>query len=149
MTPLPTILETHRFLRIAEKLKEPCRCGAMPESFMVEDGPHAGGHWAKVVCPNGHYVAWLQKPEGDRSKYRRPVACKDLVAKYSAGYCELCLRKAEDLPLPQTLEAQHIIEFADGGTEERANIWIVCTACHRLIHWQRTYIGHYAGKESA
>lgn len=111
-------------------------------------GPHtvevqtSGVHYAKIECINcRRFIRWLSKPESDPTKYKRPNAHKDLVSKFSNGFCEMCLRDQNNLPKGQTLEAQHVIEFQDGGSEKRENIWIVCTACHRWIHWIRTYHG--------
>lgn len=68
---------------------------------------------------------------------KAPAQPEDLVRKYGQEFCELCLRKENDMPGPQTLEAHHVVEHQSGGGEGRENIWIVCTACHRLIHLRR------------
>lgn len=125
---LPTIVEPCKFFA--------CKFhGAM--RVILSTG---GVHYARVECPtcNG-FQRWLPKPESDPTKYRRPNSHRDLVKAFSKGYCELCLRKKENLPKGQTIEAQHVLEFQDGGSSERENIWILCTACHRLVHWVRTY----------
>lgn len=96
-------------------------------------------HHGKEVCNGcGKFLRWIPKP--DNEKVRRPAKHRDLVKKYSKGFCELCLKSEVELPNGQGLEAQHVIEFQDGGTEGRENIWIVCTACHKLIHWMRHHI---------
>lgn len=122
---------------------DPCR-------FCQEPGPHivklrtSGVHYADCTCAKcGKHLGFPPKPDSDPSKYRRPTAHRDLVADYSRGFCEMCLRKHAELPKGQTLEAQHVVEFQDGGGNERGNIWIICTACHRMIHWIRTYHGTY------
>lgn len=114
------------------------RCGSM--------GPHdvvvmtKGVHYAKLVCREcGGHAGWQPKPDSDPTKYRRPKQHTNLVRKYSRGFCEMCLTKEAELPRGQTMEAQHVVEFQDGGEPSRENIWIVCTGCHRLIHWLRTY----------
>lgn len=94
-------------------------------------------HYGKEVCGNGHHLRWVPTP--GKEKAHRPAAHKDLVRKYSLGYCEICLIAEDHLPPRQTLEAHHIIEHQDGGGELRENIQIVCTKCHRLIHWNRTH----------
>ncbi len=100
----------------------------------------SGKHYADAICCDcGKHAGFPPKPDSDPTKYKRPSAHKDLVRKYSKGFCEMCLCKANDLPKGQTLEAQHVQEFQDGGSERRENIWIICTGCHRLIHWVRTY----------
>lgn len=115
------------------------RCG--------DGGPHltelrtTGVHYANGWCRKCNNHFFPPKPDSDPTKYKRPKPHTDLVTKFSRGFCELCLRKQAQLPKGQTLEAQHVIEFSDGGEPNRENIWIVCTACHRHIHWTRTYHG--------
>lgn len=90
-------------------------------------------HYAKESCGVcGCWLRWLPKP--DREKIRRPSAHRNLVKKFSHGYCELCCTAEQDLPPGQVLEAQHGVEFQDGGEPTRENIWILCTACHKLVH---------------
>jgi len=99
-------------------------------------------HYARVDCGScGNYIRFMGKPDSEATKYRRPKAHRDLVKKYSRGYCEFCGRLEGELPRGQTLEAQHIREFQDGGGSERENIQILCTSCHKLAHWVRTYHG--------
>lgn len=101
-----------------------------------------GVHFVDIRCAKcGKHLGFQPKPESDPTKYKRPNQHRDLVREYSCGYCEMCLKKKDDLPKGQTLEAQHVIEYQDGGTSDRGNIWIVCTGCHRLVHWIRTYHG--------
>jgi hypothetical protein len=119
-----------------------CRqCGARDDELAVAMGPHPGGHHARVDCRRcGTFVRWLPKPGNERS--RRGSA--ELRDRYSKGYCEVCRRGVEEIPLPGVLEPHHVIEVQEGGGDERENVWIVCTSCHRLIHHQRTYFGHYS-----
>lgn len=119
---------------------EPCkRCGARWEPIFkpTPEGPHYG----KMVCARCDlWLRWVPKP--DRDKRRREAAHTDLVRKYSPGHCEMCLILEDHVPAGETLEAHHVIEYAGGGQNARENIWIVCTACHKLIHWRRTYLSH-------
>jgi predicted restriction endonuclease len=95
-------------------------------------------HHARADCQDcGRFLQWLPKPDAER--IRRPAAHRELVRKYSRGFCELCGTREADLPPGQTLEAQHVEEYHEGGEPKRENIWIVCTACHKLIHWRRTW----------
>lgn len=119
----------------------PCpRCG--------DGGPHAvtlmteGKHYAKARCVAcDAFLRWLPKPADDATKYKRPQKHRNLVAEYGSGYCEMCLREQHELAKGESLEAQHVIEFQDGGSEKRENIWILCTSCHSLVHWLRRYKG--------
>ena len=93
-------------------------------------------HHAREDCKNcGRFVRWVSKPESER--VRRPSAHRDLVAKFGRGFCEMCGVREEHLPPGQVLEAQHVEEFQEGGEPTRENVWIVCTKCHKLIHWAR------------
>lgn len=110
---------------------------------MLTDGPH----YAKETCPNcNRFVRFVPKPDADKAK--RPAAHRDLVRKFGRGFCEMCLRRENELPGPQTLHGHHVEEFADGGEPKRENVWILCTACHAYVNHVRTYIGHYR-KEQA
>lgn len=107
-------------------------------------GNHRGGHYARIECAScKRFIKWEGKPKELKAVDPRSEVSKKLVARYSQGFCELCLRRKEDLPEPQTLEGHHKVQVSQGGTDDRENLWILCTACHRWIHWQRTYTGHY------
>ena len=109
-------------------------------------GPHKGGHYARINCADcGGFIKWEADPS--KKKISRKGQAK-LVDKFSQGYCESCLRLSDELPSPQTIEAHHIIPVEAGGGNNKDNIQIVCTPCHRLIHHQRTYLGHYGGSLS-
>jgi hypothetical protein len=106
-------------------------------------------HYGRVDCGTcGRLLRWLPKPDGEPSKYKRQAAHRNLVADYGRGFCELCLRKVGELPPRQTLEAQHVIEYQDEGSNKRENIWILCTACHKLVHWMRIYHGKVSPVEA-
>lgn len=105
-------------------------------------GPHVevpmtnGVHHAKLVCGSCNlFMQWVPKPDADKGK--RPAAHRDLVRKYSEGVCELCHMPEEELLKGETLEAHHVKEYIDEGSNERSNIWIVCTTCHQEITRRR------------
>jgi 5-methylcytosine-specific restriction endonuclease McrA len=100
-----------------------------------------GKHYARVDCVEcDRFLRWLPKPEADRAK--RPNSHRDLVSRFSRGYCELCGISQADLPKNETLEGHHVDEFQAGGEPTRENVWILCSACHSLVNWRRTYVGH-------
>lgn len=116
-------------------------CGdAGPHKFVMMD---TGVLYAKYVCGEcSRWITWVQKPDSDPTKYKRPNQHRDLVKEFSRGFCEMCLCRSSELPKGQTLEAQHVLEYAEhNGSSERENIWILCTGCHRMVHWIRTYHG--------
>lgn len=100
-------------------------------------------HFAVLRCPEcGQHMGFAKKPETDDSAKRREAKHRKLVARHGADQCEMCLRTADELSVARVaLEAHHVREYADGGDCDRSNLRFVCTPCHRLIHWTRTYHG--------
>jgi len=117
--------------------------------FCQSAGPHritlrtTGVHYADMHCANcGKHLGFPSKPDSDRTKYKRPQQHRDLVLAYGKDFCEMCLRGINEFPKGTTLNAHHVIEFKDSGSNKRENVWIICTACHAMIHHARTYHGH-------
>ena len=121
---------------------DPCR-------FCSADGPHAvtprnDMHGTDVRCIEcGRHLGFGGKPDSEKTAAKRPANQRDLVAKFSRGFCEMCGVGADELPSLEKLEAHHVARYAAGGEPTRENIWIVCTPCHRLIEWRRTYMSHW------
>lgn len=112
-------------------------CGMVPVTVTLCD---SGPHYAKLTCSGcGAFQGWQAKPDSDASKYRRPASHRELVRKYGQGHCELCTRPEGELNPKHGLIGHHVVPFKDGGTDDRDNVWILCTACHALVHWMRTY----------
>jgi len=100
-------------------------------------------HYGRVHCSDCGYGKgnWVRKPENITAR-KRSAASKSIVKRFSQGYCEMCLRTEEQLPNNQVLEGHHILGD-ELGKHEREDVWIICTACHRLVGFVRTYFGHY------
>ena len=113
-----------------------CDHDCEPEVVLTPDLPHYG----KQICPRCKaFLKWVPKPDSDASKYRRPESHRELVARYSTGKCQSCQYPADKLPGRQVLEAHHLVPYEAGGSDERDNILILCTGCHRLEHLKRNY----------
>jgi hypothetical protein len=127
----------------AHTINDPCPyCGEAVELEKTPNLKHYG-RFRCTVCKR--HVQWAKKP---RERGVRNIRRRDLVRDYSDGYCELCRIRTRDLPPNQRLEAHHIKEVQEGGTDDRSNVWIVCDSCHALIHHQRIYhsrLYHLAG----
>lgn len=89
-------------------------------------------HYGRYDCDTCGFQGWAPKPQDDPTKYQRPKGTTGLADK---DYCEVCLKKEV------VLHGHHVIPVKKGGSDEAENIWTVCTACHRLIEWTRTYYG--------
>jgi len=114
---------------------QPCKCGSTAvDQVRIHEGPH----YAAEICAGcRRHLRWLPKPADKRT--RRPAGHRHLVARHSRGFCELCRRRESELPAGQVLEGHHVDEYQHGGSADRQNVWIVCTACAKLIHWARHY----------
>lgn len=126
------------FTTASDKECPQCRCTTVLVS------PTDTKHYGKQTCANGDcgaFRGWHPKPKPEGQNTRTDT--KKLVEKYGRGFCEMCLRKTKFLPSGTSFEAHHVVEKKDGGDESRLNIWVLCTMCHRQIHHNRTYLGHY------
>lgn len=122
---------------IDDAIKTCPKCGGE-----LTTGPAPPPAYGEILCSVcGDHFKWEPKPDSKRVK--RPAAHQGLVRKLGAEKCDICLRKREDLPHPEILEAHHIERFSDGGAADEKNILIVCSFCHRIIENQRTFLGHY------
>lgn len=128
---------------MAHKLEtEPCRfCGAPPPHRVdARQDMHGGGGVVCTAC--GRTLGFLPKSADDPTKYRRPNEHRELVSRFGKGYCELCLRLEVELKGRQGLVGHHVLPFQSDGEAKRENVWILCTACHRIVEWMRTYHGN-------
>lgn len=107
-----------------------------------------GVHYADAWCVNcGRHIGYPAKPGAEKTKRSAPA--RKAVLKHSRGYCEMCCLREERLPPGEALEAHHVIPysedeakqlgFAEAGPDTRDNIWILCTPCHKLVDFRRTY----------
>lgn len=112
----------------------PCRCGSTDL---------APGEWDEraVRCRSCGTAFTQPKPKNEKAK--RPAAHRALAKRFGRGFCEYCLRLEKDLPAGQVLEGHHVVQYEDGGTDERENVHVICTWCHVDTHQKRTYLGHY------
>lgn len=120
-----------------EEAKEfKCKCGLFG---IITDAnpPHYKKLSCSSLCGESKHLAWIKKPESNN----RRASSKNLIKKYSKGFCELCL--VDEITLKSKgryLEAHHVIEYKDGGTDERDNIQLVCNLCHTEIHNRRALV---------
>lgn len=103
-----------------------------------------GTHFAQIACPTcGLHLDWLAwPPTPEKRERRRTARLADELRRLELDHCELCLRSRSMLPPPDTLTVQHVDENA--WNNDPANQRLYCTGCHQLVHWLRTYFGHYA-----
>ena len=118
-----------------------CKHCGTPDALelqLMADGPH----YARITCNDcGAFITWAPKPttrpkntDGRKANLLNTIrhAWND-----EPLYCLICLRDERTLPTNTWLEAHHILEHADGGTDHPTNLQPLCNECHALIHWRR------------
>ena len=97
-------------------------------------------HYGKNTCPLCSRSWWQGKPEVVKRRKTSKYTIEDL----GIECCELCRRPKDMLGDNQTLEIHHKHLLEDGGLDERDNLLVLCTPCHKDVHWKKTYFhDHY------
>lgn len=134
----------------------PCpRCGTNRDVRGIVLAPgdeHYGVHYGVQACEacDDAWIAWGAKWQEKPKKRGRDTHLLHEIRAARDGeplYCELCLRDERFLPEAVRLEAHHVVEHQDGGTNHHTNLWVLCNECHQLVHWRRkTVNAEQAGK---
>lgn len=66
-------------------------------------------------------------PARERTRGRAWMSARDRVMRRDCGLCQTCLRAGR---LRAAVQVDHIVELADGGTDDEANLEAICHACH-------------------
>ena len=110
----------------------------------VSNGDISPIHGYKLSCPScNSFVGW----GGKRQIIKDENGIRQKSSQWSAdrlniSVCELC-RRDKSMLGPGTLEVHHKIPISDGGPDEPDNILIVCTACHKQIHFLQCYFNRH------
>ena len=123
-------------------MKGICRyCGEV-ETWVRERPDTVHGY--EVCCKECNlHIAWAGKPESREKIIKRP-SCKT-PDELEIDWCQLCLLPKHTLGAYETLHTHHIDDNPQNN--DRLNIMVVCTSCHKLIEHQRTYrYNHYVRK---
>jgi 5-methylcytosine-specific restriction endonuclease McrA len=121
-------------------------CGKdMP--FVVKVLPEKSIHYAECRCIDcGNHLGFVKKPQNENKRGR---SSKYKPADLGKNYCQMCLRHEARLGNRETLEIHHIQEIQQGGKDLPENVWVLCTPCHRYVHYQRRYLNlHLVGRYS-
>ena len=122
----------------------PCpKCGLLVPFQLRPDQPK---HYGEIRCPR-HGHAWVPKPEAEKRPRRKSnLELLEAIDLSRRGYCWRCLRTGLALKLlrpPLGLEVHHIVEVADGGTNEPSNLQVLCAECHEETRRDRRRYGRY------
>lgn len=116
-----------------------CKIEVTPNFKPRPDTPHAG----ELRCPVCDcHLKWQPKPQNENKRDRN----KHTPASLGIDFCQLCMRPKDRLGKHEVLLPHHIIEVQYGGIDDPENIWVVCSACHALIHHQRTYLNSHTAQ---
>jgi len=100
-------------------------------------------HGHRYVCNDCGYTCWGGKLKNKVAIEKRPPCPSPLDL--NIQYCQMCLLEIENLGYSEALDTHHIDDNPQNN--ERLNLQVVCTSCHKLIHHQRTYrYSHYVRK---
>ena len=107
----------------------PCNCiSRIPTPILTEGPPNAPGEKRRIECGLCHkFYFWLPKL---RNKDKRPSSSTNLA---DGTTCQCCRK------IGVNLVGHHLVEVAEGGTDEPENIWTVCEPCHTIIHALRRH----------
>ena len=109
-------------------------------------------HHGSIRCPE-HGFRWIPKP-GEEKKPKRKVN-SDLINDLPADrrdFCWSCLRARELLKALRpsvSLQVHHVIAVTDGGTDETANLQLLCAECHAEVHRRREGFNRYKNMGNA
>ena len=119
-------------------MKKPCRkCQKDVDAITIEM-PETSIHYAKAVCPScNSFIDWLKKPENEGIRIQ---SSKFSPESLKIENCELCGRDASKLGKRSSLAVHHKIPIEEGGKDTKDNLLVLCTACHRMAHFLRTYM---------
>lgn len=104
----------------------------------LDTGPHYGELRCEI-CDK--FWGFEPKPINNGKRPRNKHTPQSL----EIDNCQLCLRARCDLINTETLESHHIIEIQDSGPDTPENVWVLCTPCHRMVHYLRTYLRRSSG----
>ena len=120
----------------------PCaHCGVNTVANRKDKDPISEVHGYKLYCMDcGNFIAWSGYKKEITKNGERQFSTQWNAKRAGIDYCQICLRNKTDLGRSEKIETHHIIQICDGGEDELKNIMFLCTACHALVHHQRTYL---------
>lgn len=93
-------------------------------------------HYAEYRCVKcDKWISWVKGPDTPRS-----TAVLKRTKERDGYTCQFCGRPKEKLGERETLTTDHMTELNEGGKDELSNTITLCTACHKLKLWVRTYV---------
>ena len=115
-----------------------CPCGSKTTDTILMPN---SVHYAKIVCTVCRkFVKWKKAPDNENKRTGCPSV--SIVANFHGfkkEFCFFCGRTKEQLGWNETLTVDHIKKIEEGGADNKQNMQILCSACHKLKHWADLY----------
>lgn len=117
------------FIQELDLTRYRCNCfEGSPTAPVLETGPYPNEQ-RKIVCGQcGRFIAWLPKL---KNKDHRAPSSTGLA---TSDFCQCCRKTGVNLV------GHHVIEVAEGGSNDPKNIWTLCDLCHTVIHTLRRMV---------
>jgi predicted RNA-binding Zn-ribbon protein involved in translation (DUF1610 family) len=111
------------------------KCGC--ENFNEKSFNAIHGHYYR--CEGCGYNGWGGRSSNKVKNEKRPPCPtpRDL----SIDRCQNCLRPLDKLFYSEVLETHHIDN--DAKNNDRINLLVLCTKCHKQTHHDRLYLYHH------
>ena len=104
------------------------------ENVTIDDSPHRV-HGDKLICNECGRFRWLPMEKNRPALEKRPKC--PTPAQLGVSVCEYCHMPEAELHRREALEVHH--RDGDPANNERENLAVYCTPCHKLCHHMRTY----------
>lgn len=108
-------------------------------------------HYGCVRCPQ-HGFLWISKPSETKPAARRNNKdLRPLLPADRRDYCWNCRREEGHLRTLRpsvALQVHHVIEVKEGGTDDPANLQLLCAECHAEVHRRREAFRRYGATDS-
>jgi 5-methylcytosine-specific restriction endonuclease McrA len=100
-------------------------------------------HGHRYQCETCGYTWWGGRLKNKENNKKRPPFPKPADLKVCE--CEICGLNEDELGYSEVLETHH--KDHNPQNNERLNLWVLCTPCHKKVHHERTYRGdHFRGR---
>lgn len=95
-----------------------------------------------ILLPEDKFFCWITAPKNQFEKRKLDLSPESFTSSlgFTYAFCFFCGRKREELGTNEVLTIDHILPLSEGGDDQRYNMQILCSACHKLKNWNNTYI---------
>lgn len=126
----------------ADEVMECRRCGTVALPDVVQAPPP---HDRKIICSEcGYTFGFLCKEKNEKKLDHRPngqPSPAQLMELKGIDFCEICLRKKDQLGRKGYFEVHHISK--DPSDNAIGNLLLTCKACHQFIHYLQIYLNEH------